>query len=262
MRKPIKIGEKEFKYKKDALAHYKTILNSYDFNQSLNDRNFDDIIDLLNYAYYNYLIETQNLEQEITENNQDVERVLEIENDISEDNLNIVDIKVSQVQFNTKCFELFYSDDTSKHISYIMIINNKGRDPRKMFNIACRNSIIEDIRSVKQKYFDDNSVKGQVKCQETGQLSKWTELVVDHRQPMTFSIILDRFKEVKRIDLESIDYASNDQNHIVFEDENLSNSFRDYHREKAVLRIVRKGCNSGRASMARIKDTAKDLKIT
>ena len=154
MRKAITIGDKEFKYKKDALAHYKAILN------------------------------------------------------ISEDDLDIIDIKVSQVQFNTKCFEIFYSNDTSQYISYIMILNKRGYDSEKMFNIACRNSIIEDIRLVKQKYFDDNSIKGQVKCQETGQLSTWTELVVDHRQPMTFSIILDRFKEVERIDLDAIGWKT------------------------------------------------------
>lgn len=261
MRKPIRIGEREFKYKKDALAYYKAILNSYNFDQSLNDSDFDDIIDLLNYDYYNYLIETENLEQEIIDDNQDVEQVSEIEDDIIEEDLNIEDIKVSQVQFNTKCFEIFYSNATSQYISYIMILNNKGYDSEKMFNMACRNSIIEDIRLVKQRYFDDNSLKGQVKCQETGELSKWTELVVDHRQPMTFSIIIDRFKEVERIDLEIIKYTSNDQNHIIFEDESLSKNFQSYHKSKAILRIVRKGCNSGRAKMARIKDTAKDLKI-
>lgn len=261
MRKPFKVGEKEFKYKKDALAHYRTILNSYDFGQSLKDNDFDDLIDLLNHSYHNYLIETENSGKGIIENKEDIEKVPKIENDNSEEEVNIVDIKVSKVQFSTKCFEIFYSDDTSQHISYILILKNKSRSPENMFNIACRNSIIEDVRLVKQKYFDDNSVKGQVKCQETGQLSKWTELVIDHRQPMTFSVILDRFKEVQHIDLEPIKYISNEQNHIVFEDETLSSKFRDYHKEKAVLRIVRKDCNSGRASMARIKDTAKDLKI-
>lgn len=261
MRKPIKIGSKEFKYKKDALAHYKAILNSYSFDQSLNDSDFEDLIDLLNYDYYNCLIEIENSEQETTENRQDKEKNSEIEGYIDEDDLNIVDIKVSQVQFNTKCFEIFYSNDTSQYISYIMIINNTSYDSEKIFNIACRNSIIEDIRLVKQRYFDENSIKGAVKCQETGQLSTWTELVVDHRQPMTFSIILDRFKEVSSIDLQAIKYKSNDQNYIVFEDENLSIKFRNYHKMKASLRIVRKECNLSRTNMARIKDTFKDLKI-
>lgn len=48
MRKPLKnIGQKEYKFKKDAITHYRTIFNSYDFGQSLNDSDFDDLIDLL-----------------------------------------------------------------------------------------------------------------------------------------------------------------------------------------------------------------------
>lgn len=35
MRKPIKIGKYHFKIKKEALLHYKGILNSYKYNESL-----------------------------------------------------------------------------------------------------------------------------------------------------------------------------------------------------------------------------------
>ena len=51
MKRSFKIGNKEYKFKKDAIAHYRKILNSYDFGQSLNDDDFNDIIDLLNYDY-------------------------------------------------------------------------------------------------------------------------------------------------------------------------------------------------------------------
>lgn len=181
--------------------------------------------------------------------------------DFSERELEIIDIKVSQVQFNTKCFEIFYSDETSHYISYLMIINKTKYTPEKLFYVACRNSIHKDIQRVKQDYFDKNAVKGQVKCQETGILSTWTELVVDHRQPNTFSIIIDRYKEVNKIDLDSIEYISTDQNHIVFEDNKWTESFKQYHKDKASLRIVRIECNSSRTGMARIKRSSKDLTI-
>jgi hypothetical protein len=182
-------------------------------------------------------------------------------NDLSEKEVEIIDIKVSQVQFNTKCFEIFYSDETSHYISYLMIINNTKYTPEKLFYVACRNSIHNDIKLVKQDYFNKNSVKGQVRCQETGILSKWTKLAVDHRQPNTFSIIVDRFKEVNRIDLDTIEYTSNDQNHIIFQDNKWTDNFKQYHKGKASLRIVRAECNSNRASMARLKRTSKDLTI-
>jgi len=258
MRKPFKIGKKEYKFKKDAVTHYRTILNSYDFGQSLNDSDFNDLIDLLDYDYFNYLLENEDSEEtNEVENHSSTNNT----NGIEEDALVIEDIKVARVQFNTKCFEVFYNDKTSQYISYLMIINNKQYNPERLFYVACRNSIHSDIHSVKQGYFDRNSVKGQVKCQETGILSYWTELAVDHRQPNTFSIIVDRFKEVNKIDLDEIEYISNEQNHIIFKNESLSLDFKKYHKEKASLRVVRKECNSSRAGMARIKKTAKDLTI-
>jgi hypothetical protein len=257
MRQPIKIGEKEYKFKKDAVAHYRNILNSYGFGQSLNDSDFNDLIDLLNYEYLNHLVEDENSEIQSGVETQNSTTCI----DALEEELVVEDIKIARVQFNTKCFEVFYSDNTSQYISYLMIINNKQYDPEKLFNVACRNSIHKDIHSVKQEYFDRNSIKGQVKCQETGVLSYWTELAVDHRQPNTFSIIVDRFKEVNRINLDEIEYTSDEQNHIIFRNERLTLEFKKYHQEKANLRVIRKECNSSRASMARIKTTTKDLTI-
>ncbi len=260
MRKPLKIGQKEYKFKKDAITHYRTILNSYDFGQSLNDSDFDDLIDLLEYDYLNDLAEIETTDESV-DKDANIEVELSNNEEYNEDELIIENIKVARVQFNTKCFEVFYNDNSSQYISYLMIINNTKYTPEKLFNVACRNSIHNDIKAVKQEYFDKNSVKGQVICQETGILSKWTELAVDHRQPNTFSIIIDRFKEVNRIELDNIEYTSNDQNHIIFKDESLAEKFRNYHMEKASLRIVRTECNSSRTGMARIKRTTKDLTI-
>lgn len=260
MRKAFKIGQKEYKFKKDAIAHYRIILNSYDFGQSLNRSDFDDLIDLLDYDYINYLTELETNRGEFEEEEEEEVKLNDSE-EYSEDKISIQDIKVSKVQFNTKCFEIFYNDKSSQYISYLQLLSNSRYTPEKLFYVACRNSIHSDIRAVKQEYFDNNSVKGQVKCQETGILSKWTELVVDHRQPNTFSIIIDRFKEVNKFDLDMIEYTSNEQNHLIFKDDNLSDQFRKYHREKARLRIVRSECNSSRTGLARIKLSSKDLTI-
>lgn len=259
MKKPIRIGQKEYKFKKDALAHYRAILNSYKFGQSLSDDDYNDLIDLYNYDCIDGSVDIELSEEGQVETVNDLD--ISDSKGFDEDEFLIVDIKVSKAQFNTKCFEVFFNDQTSSYISYLMIINNTHYTPDKYFLIACRASIHDDIRSVKQAYFDKHSIKGQVKCQETGMLSKWTELVVDHRQPNTFSIIVDRFKEVNKIDLDVIEYTSNDQNQLVFQDSNLMESFKKYHQEKANLRIVRTECNSIRTGMARIKRSTKDLTI-
>lgn len=255
MRKPLIIGDRTFKFKKDAILHYRKILNSYNFGQSLNSDDFDDLINLLLF------------EHDKTENNseiQEIENFQVIDEEIKTENneeLEILDIKVSKVQFNTKCFEIFWNDLTSEYISYIMLVNNTKYNPDSLFSIACRNSIQNDMISVKQKYFSENSIKGFVKCQETNELSKWEDLAVDHRQPNTFSVIVDRFKEVNKIEVDKIEYETNEVNLILFKNLNLIEDFRDYHKEKANLRIVRKECNLSRTGMARLKRSAKDLSI-
>ena len=56
MRKPLVIGDKTFQFKKDAVIYYREILNKYNFEESLNDLDFNDLIDLLNYDPNHILI--------------------------------------------------------------------------------------------------------------------------------------------------------------------------------------------------------------
>lgn len=268
MRNPLIIGKKTFKYKKEALGFYKSILNSYSFGKSLNDEDFNSVIDLLLYD----LDTDEEEEEQILDNGQKfdlstdpylIEKPFDPigETEEAPEDIDIVDIKVSRVQFNTKCFEVFYSDSTSQYISYILLINKPKHNPHGTFSIACRSVIQSDLINVKQLYFKKYAIDGFVKCQETGQLSKWDDLAVDHRQPNTFSVIVDRFKEVFQIDVTSVGYEVNELNVMLFKDEILMSSFRKYHKEKANLRIIRKEINLSRTGMARIKRTSKDLTI-
>lgn len=90
MRKPLKIGNKEYKFKKDALNYYKNILNSYDFGENISKEHFEDIIDLLNYdeSYFD-----NHTEFKITGKESENDNILS-------------NIRIGRAQFNTKCFEL------------------------------------------------------------------------------------------------------------------------------------------------------------
>jgi len=237
-RQPIIVGNNTFKFKKDALNYYKEILNSYDFEQEVSKKHFIDIINLLEYGKY-YEIE-----------NIDIVKYYDIKK-----------IFIGQVQYNTKCFQIEYGDGTIDIMSYRLLINQPKINDFDYFLIASRNAIKEDINQVKRKYFELNSKKGIVKCQETGKLSNWSELVVDHRQPNTFSVIVDRFTELNNLDFSKIEYITDNNNFLQFKDIELKEKFRDYHKLKATLRIVRKELNSSRTNMARIKKQKKDLTI-
>jgi hypothetical protein len=232
MKTPIIIRDRIFKYKKDALSYFKTKLNSYDFGETLNAEDTADVTALL------------------------------LENETRKDKIGcgIKEIRIGKVQFGTKCFQIIRNDLTIENFSYVYCING-DLNPFTKFSNACRNAIHKDLHDIKQKYFDQNSVKGKVKCQETGILSSWTELNVDHRQPNTLSIIIDRFIEIHKVDLKNIKYERDKDNKSLLADKNLENKFKDYHMDKANLRIVRKEKNKGRSYQGRVKSQKKDLRI-
>ncbi len=232
MRKPIKIGETEFATKKDALTHYKTILNAYDFGKELNTNDFNEIMNLL-----------------------------EIHPRVKEKiGVGIDKVRVAKVQYNTKSFELVRINGSTEFFSYTKRINAPKTNFTK-FREACRQAIQDDLRSVKLDYFEKHSKKGQVKCQESKELAKYEELNVDHRQPNTFSVIVDRFIELNKLDIEKIEYIQIDGEPNELKDDNLKQEFRKYHKNKANLRIVKKDLNLGRSFQARVNRQKKDLTI-
>ena len=232
MKPAIKIGDKEFKYKKDALFFYKTILNSYEFGDILSEKDLKSLISLL---------EIQLDKKELIGSG-------------------INTVRIAKLKFNTKCFEIIRTDNSTGYFSYTKRINSPRKNFTK-FSEACRQAIQKDLREVKQKYFDRFSVKGKVKCQETNELSSWTELNIDHRQPNTFSVILDRFIELNNIDIENVKYVEIDGGPNELANSELKQKFIQYHKEKANLRIVRKENNLSRSHQGRINKQKKDLQI-
>lgn len=232
MRESIKIGEKEFATKKNALIFYKTILNAYDFGEELNTKDFNDIMDLL-------------------ETHPKVKEKIGV---------GIDKVRVGKVQYNTKSFELLRIDGSIEYFSYTKRINAPKTNFTK-FREACRQAIQNDLRSVKLEYFQKHSKNGQVKCQESKELAKFEELNVDHRQPNTFSVIVDRFIELNKLDIEKIEYIQVDGGPNELKNEKLKQDFSKYHQDKANLRIVKKDLNLSRSFQARVARQKKDLKI-
>ena len=197
MRKPIQIGELIFNTKKDGLFHYKKILNSYDFGEKLNLEDYNDV--------YNLLTIHKNATKKI--------------------GIGLKEIRVDKITYKTKCFQAIRKDMSVEFFSYIKCINGEI-PPFTKFSKVCRETVKEDIREVKLSYFKKYSSKGKVKCQETGDLCLWKELTVDHRQPNTFSIIVDRFIEVYNIDIEKVEYVDNDIYGSKFKDKSLTIEFQ------------------------------------
>lgn len=232
MKKKIEIGDLIFSTKKDAIQHYKEILNSYEFGDVLSDKDFLQLVDLINYR--------DDAEQKI--------------------GCGIKEITIDKGKYNSKSFKLIREDLSEEIFSYLRCINGEYSHLSK-FNKACRDLVAEQLRLVRLQYFKDNSVKGFVKCQETGEACRWEDLNVDHRQPNTFSVIVDRFIEINNIKVEEVEYVEVMEAVYKFKDTDLNEKFKSYHKERANLRIVKKGLNLGRSYQARVKTQKKDLRI-
>jgi hypothetical protein len=232
MKKPIIIGDRTFEHKKGALFYYSRILNSYEYGEVLSVSDFTDVMILLRLH--------EKYEEKI--------------------GVGVREIRVDQVRYKTKCFKLIRIDSTHDVFSYTKCINGR-HSPSVKFIRTCRDLIQDDLRLVKETYFKAKSKKGKVKCQETGEWCLWEELNIDHRQPNTFSVIVDRFIELNGIDVHKVNYIEIMDAVYAFEDDSLSQSFRDYHHAKANLRLVKKSRNLGRSHQGRLGRQRKDLTV-
>jgi hypothetical protein len=229
----IEIGNKQFNSKKDALNYFKRILNSYEIGEELTGNDLNDVLSLL---------KTHPRVKEMT-------------------GVGVKTIQVSKLKkFKGKAFNLIRVDGTTEFFSYTKRINSPKTDFSK-FREACRGAIQSDLTKVKQDHFIKYAKEGRVKCQETNELVKYEELSIDHRQPNTFSIIVDRFVELNGLDLGKVEYVLVDGAPHKLADENIEKSFKEYHKLKANLRLVKKSLNLGRSYQAKNSRQKKDLKI-
>lgn len=228
---PISIGDHYFQSKKEAISFYREILNRYSIGEELVQGDKKSVLKLL----------------------------LTHPNAKSKMGVGLKSIAIGKTRYS-RCFELRRKDGTVSCFSYIQRINGPPSTSMK-FTISCRQCIEEDLKRVKHEYFKKYSKGGKAKCQESNKLYKWEDLCVDHRQPNTFSMIVDRYIEVHSINIDSIEYEHIDRAPDQFKDSDLRNSFRDYHRDKANLRIVYKHLNLSRAHQGIITRQKKDLSI-
>ncbi len=100
-----------------------------------------------------------------------------------------------------------------------------------------------------------------MKCQESGEYLTYEELNVDHRQPNTFSVIVDRFIEIKKLNVNEIELLQIEGGPNEIANKDLKTEFREYHKEKANLRLVKRELNLSRTYQGRLGKTIKDLTI-
>ncbi|NLN13101.1 MAG: hypothetical protein GX169_02620, partial [Arcobacter skirrowii] len=87
---------------------------------------------------------------------------------------------------------------------------------------------------------------------------EWEDAHIDHKAPLTFSVIVKAFIVSHDIDIDMIEFEEKD-GIVTFRDLGISVSFDKFHKNMALLRVVSKNENIKRSSNARIKATKNDF---
>ncbi len=125
------------------------------------------------------------------------------------------------------------------------------------FTRACRFLVEPRLRNFKASVFKNRPVK----CPITNQIVEWEECQVDHKSPLTFSVIIKSFIVSNNIDLSDIKYTSKITKE-KFKDEDLASKFDLFHKKMAVLRIILTKENNKLAGKSRIKPSKTDGVLT
>lgn len=230
-KKTVVIGELQFSSKGEAKIYFSNILNKYPLGTQLSDSNFDDLMSLLLYH--------PKADEKVGSG--------------------VKSIKIDKGFYaSNRCFHIIRTDDSVENFSIIKCIDG-DHFPFHKFCIACRRVIEVDLRAIKIKHFEEHSdSEGRVKCPITNEKIKFDEAHVDHREPLTFSVIAHFFIKANNIALSEIEYITQGKYGNEFGDNDLTEKFRVWHHENAKLRVVKSKTNLAKSYLGRIANTKAD----
>jgi len=244
----ITIGDKTFSSKTSAIKFYKEILDKYNFGETLSDEDAKFLIALG--------FQEEGTPEEVAELAEEIVGDF-YENDDGEYSWNLLGVMVDRhPDFRTtKCFYFFGENDEGKYkdiFSYRMAINGAPTN-MQAFSRACRFTVHDRIRKFKMQQFKNRPVQ----CVISGEVVEWEECQVDHKSPLTFSVIVKSFIVANNLDISKIEYIySNSREN--FADKAIAEKFYEFHKNMAVLRIVSTKENLKLSSSARVKPTKRD----
>lgn len=232
--KPVNLGHLNFPNQKEAKAYFKDLLNRYKPISTLNEMDSTDVMALLSGH--------TNAKEKI--------------------GTGIAYISVDSDDLGGQCFHINREDGSKENFSYIKCISGQQSQFTR-FSIACRRSIDDELYEFKKTCFsaEKMNAKYQIQCPVTKSWITWDQAHVDHKAPMTFSVIVSTFIQMENIDLDNIAFDSTSNYGNEFTDETIGTRFATWHRKNATLRVIQANANLSNAFMGRVKPTQADRKL-
>jgi len=235
-RKPIIVGNKEFKFQKDALAFFKEMLNSYRVNKTIEGEDHDLLLSVL-------------------------ERHPEADQKIG---VGVNRFYKAPTEMGTNCFWVERTDGSKTDFSYITAVKAKGKSLYQEFAEACRNAVREDLINTKKEFFKQHGDEnGKVECEVSGNKFAIYESHLDHKKPLTFQVLVNTFIAANNISIskEMLSTAQDAQFETEFIDQSIKNKFKEYHHKMAQLRILNPKINLSLGGTERITKSKRPVPI-
>ncbi len=224
-RQPIIVGDRAFATKAAAKKHYRLVLNVDPAGRFLDETEFRDVMDLLA------------LHPRYTE----------------KIGVGVQAVSITVNEYGTRSFILHRDDGSLEDFSYIKCVDGDHK-PFVEFSRACRRSVESRLHDWKAAQMDGRTTR----CAVSGEVVTFSEAHVDHKPPLTFSVIVKAFAVANNIDLLRVRYNRAGVVGVAFFDPSLSSQFDAFHARMAVLRIVRDTENLRASYGARVTPTEKD----
>ena len=227
-RQPIVLNGIEFKFRKDAIEHFKNMLERYRNGQSIAGDDRDMLLALL-------------------------ERHPEADKKIG---CGVRRLYKDRTDMPTSCFWIERTDGSRTDFSYRTAISAKGKSLYQEFLEACRVAVQDDLLLAKKEYFEkwgDRDKK--VKCHITGDKVAIYESHLDHKKPLTFEVLVYTFISANDIEIkpEMLLMSQDAQFQTTMIDQELKDKFRLYHHKTAKLRVIKAEQNLSLGGSERIR---------
>jgi hypothetical protein len=235
-RQPIVLNGIEFKFQKDAIAHFRNMLERYRNGQSIAGDDRDMLLALL-------------------------ERHPEADKKIG---CGVKRLYKDRTDMPTSCFWIERTDGSQTDFSYRTAISAKGKSIYQEFLEACRVAIQDDMRLTKKRFFERFSDRdGKVECDITGDKVAIYESHLDHQKPLTFQVIVHTFICANDIEIkpEMLLLAQDAQFQTTLIDPQLKDKFRRYHHKTAKLRVIKAEQNLSLGGSERIRKSRNPVLI-
>ncbi|MBD1810957.1 DCL family protein [Microcoleus vaginatus DQ-U2] len=235
-RQPIVLKGIEFKFQKDAIEHFKNMLERYRNGQTIAGDDSDMLLALLD------------------RHPQAGEKI----------GCGVKRLYKDRTDMPTSCFWIERTDGSRTDFSYRTAISAKGKSLYQEFLEACRDAVQDDLRVTKERFFEDFADRdGRVECDITGDKVAIYESHLDHKKPLTFQVLVDTFIGANDIEIkpEMLSSAQDAQFQITIINLKLKKNFIRYHHKMAQLRVIKAEQNLSLGGSERIRNSRNPVLI-